>query len=187
MWIGNATATLQLIATPIGIIGALIAAFKGIAELRAGRLQRERDLRWRQADAASRLLDKAMQNPRIQAAQLLLDSSYRQLEITRGEFQAVPESKVLHSLQALGKPTDATEAFVRECLDELLLFYATLEHYIDAALVRFDDVEFPADYYARAIARYKPFVGRYCRDYGHERALSFLNRFPAWVNAASAA
>jgi len=174
-------------ATTIGIVGALIASFKAIAELRAGRLQRERDLRWRQADAASRLQDKAAQNVRIQAAQLLLDGTDRRLEVAQGEFQVVPESKVLRSLQVLGRPEDVAEAFVRECLDELLLFYGTLEHYIGAQLVRFEDIEFPADYHARTLARFKPYISRYCRDYGHERALAFLNRFPVWINATSAA
>jgi hypothetical protein len=178
---------LQLVATVLGIVGALIASFRAISELRASRVQRERDLRWRQAEAASRLLERALQNPRVQAAQLLLDGSDRPLEVTRGEFQVVPESKVLRTLQAVGKPNDLTETFVRECLDDLLLHYALLEHYIEAGLILFQDVEFPADYYARAASRFKPYVARYAADYGHARATAFLNRFPAWANASSVA
>lgn len=187
MWSINLTAALQLLATIAGIIGVLIASFRAIAELHASRQQRERDLRWRQAEAASQLLEKASDNHKIQAALLLLEGTERPIEIAKGEYSVVAEPTLLRSLRVIGKPTDTTEAFIRECLDDLFLFYAKLEHYIRSELVRFEDVKFPADYHVRAISQYKPYIIRQCKDYGHERTLAFLARFPAWANASDAA
>ena len=65
------------------IIGALFAVYKGLQEVREGRLQRERELRWKQAAAARELLNELFDWEQAWFALQMLERDGRNFETPR--------------------------------------------------------------------------------------------------------
>ena len=66
--IGSVAAGLQAAAWIAAAGGLIVTILKFLSELREGRRQRERDLRWRQAEAGKSLNDEMQEDQRAWAA-----------------------------------------------------------------------------------------------------------------------
>jgi hypothetical protein len=169
-------------------IGATVAAVKLWSELRLGREQRARDLRWKQAEAAKALHDQMLDDPESRLALQMLDYTGRSFEFPTEREWVVTEADLM---QALNPATDGTSTGdvkvtdIRYCFDGLFYYLAALHHNIASTLILTEDVAFPLDYYVPLLAEYRPELEAYFAAYRLHQTKAFLQRYEAW-NAAPA-
>lgn len=72
---------LDLVFKGLGTIGGLTAAFTAIKQMRLNRKIRARDLRWKQTEAAKKLMDELVSNPKAKDATRMLDWPERNYQI----------------------------------------------------------------------------------------------------------
>ena len=181
---------LQSLAWLAGTLGAVVALFKFLAELRESRRQRERDLRWRQAEAGKRLNDEMQADPSAAAAMFMLDYETRSFEMRPGVRVAVTRADISAALRS-GAREDGENleryTYIRDCFDTLFYFFAAFEHHIENTLVRSDDVAFPLEYYVPLLCALKDDVQYYLQQYSLMRAERFLSRYSVWRSAVAPA
>jgi hypothetical protein len=177
---------LQALAWAIAIAGGGIAGFKALYEVREGRLQRARELRWKQADASKRLVDEMLSDEKAQCAMRLLDWDAREFEIAPGIRQPLTKTEMLRALRVTDTMFTPAEAFIRDCFDSLFYYLSLFEHYIRQDLVQFSDCIYPVEYYAGAMRANKSVLDLYAKTYGFSRAMAFLGRFAEWGDAPPA-
>src|SRR5215831_7775009 len=89
---------LQAIAPVATVVAVGVAALKFWSELRLGREQRERDLRWKQAEAAKTLNDKMLDNAESQLALDMLDYAGRSFLFPSGRGWVVTHEDLRQAL-----------------------------------------------------------------------------------------
>lgn len=163
--------------TALGLlIGGLFAFFKWRHESYSQRLLRERELRWKQAESAKELLDDLGESEGAQEAFRMLDWDGLEYEISPGLKKQITESDYVLALRIWPLDFDQKEAFIRDAFDQLFAHMATLEHYLQAKLVRFEDVQFPYDYYMPTINRNRQTFEAFLEFYQLRLAQQFLGR-----------
>ena len=168
------------IATAVGLV---VTVVKFWSEFREGRLQRQRDLRWRQAEAGKNLNDEMQTDHRAWAALQMLDSARRKFKLPNEETMTITQGDISKALDSANVSTDEKSIYIRDCFDCLFYFMAMLEHYISNTLILQDDVAYPIEYYVPLIAKFKPQIAAYLKKYKLGRTSIFLNRYQAWRDA----
>lgn len=179
--------TLSWIGAVIGIVGALL---KYISEQKKDREQRARELaqsklelRWKQAEAAKKLLDEMLSNPYAVAAMGMLDWNDVDFEVHGHKFK-VSEEDYLKALRVSDLNFDVREKYIRDCFDYFFYFMATIEHYVDSDLVLMEDVVFPPDYYMRRIEKNREVFDKFVHFYELDRAARFMKRLDKYKEDA---
>lgn len=167
------------IATAVGLI---VTAVKFWSEFRQGRLQRERDLRWRQAEAGKGLNDEMQTDDLAWAAMQMLDSERREFKLPNGETVTIMQADIATALDPETRSTDDKSIYIRDCFDTLFYFLAMLQHYIANTLIRYDDIAYPIEYYVPLMAKFKPQIANYLSKYNLWRTREFLERYEAWLH-----
>ena len=163
-----------------GAAGLILAAVKFWSELRAARAQRERELRWRQAEAGKSLNDEMQTDDRAWPAMQMLDSPSRTYELREGHWVTITRDDVVAAF-ALHAQTDSEKVvFIRDCFDTLFYFFAMFDHYISSSLIVPADVAYPVEYYVPLMAEMHSQITSYFQRYNLHRARRFLERYPAW-------
>jgi hypothetical protein len=168
-------------------IGLIVTVVKFWSELRLGRLQRESELRWRQAEAGKSLNDEMQTDEQAWAAMQMLDSERRQFELPNGERVTITQPDIAVALDPASNSHDEKSIYIRDCFDTLFYFMAMLEHYISSTLIRKDDVAYPMEYYVPLMAKLRPQIVAYLNRYNLWRVCVFLERYEAWRNEAGPA
>jgi hypothetical protein len=168
-------------------IGAILTAIKLWSELRQGREQRARDLRWKQAEAGKSLNDEMLTDSEAWSAMQMLDYDGLEFELPSNNRIPIYQADVKFALNPDNDVTDDKHVYIRECFDSLFYYMAMFEHYGKTTLIVPEDVEFPIDYYMRLLAGYRDVVDAYVRRYGLKRTEFFLAAHPAWQNAPAGA
>lgn len=173
---------LQAVAWIAAAGGLILAVLKYLVELREGRVQRQRELRWRQAEAGKSLNDEMQTDERAwPALQMLdLDSESREFKLSDEEKVKISPADIATALDPLNHQHDEKSVYIRDCFDTLFYFMTMLEHYISSTLICADDVAYPLDYYVPLMTKYRPQIAAYLKRYGLSRAQVFLERYPAW-------
>lgn len=151
----NAKEWLQAGAWIATALGVVVAVWKLRSDARATREQRNRDLRWRQAEAAKKLNDEMMTDVESWAAMQMLDYSGRTFKLPSNTSAVITHDDVASTLNPMAVITDEKEIFIRDCFDKLFYHIAMLEHYISSTLIRAEDVAFPIEYYVPLLAKFK--------------------------------
>src|SRR5581483_6423003 len=124
----------DVLAKSFGIGGGLLAAFKGIDEFRQNRILRERDLRWKQANAAKSLMDELFDDFKAKQATVMLDYEEREYEFN-GSKQNIERKDVIHALTRNTDENPTTkDIFIRDCFDNFLYYIDLLEQSINNTL-----------------------------------------------------
>lgn len=174
---------LQAIAWLAAGIGAAVAIIKLWTESRASREQRERDLRWRQAEAGKSLNDEMQTDNQAWPALQMLDSPERVFTVETGERLTISHADIARALteEEPGDEIDRLKlAYIRDCFDTLFYYFAIIDHYIANTLIREGDVAYPLEYYVPLLTRLKTPVTGYLLRYKLSRALQFLKRYREW-------
>jgi hypothetical protein len=177
---------LQLLTWVVAAGALILAIYKFRSELHEGRLQRERDLRWRQAEVGKSLNDEMQTDERAWPALQMLDSERREFKLPNEKVLTVDRSDVAPALDPQNDHRDEKSVYIQDCFDTLFYFMAMLEHYISNTLIREDDVAYPMEYYVPLMSKMRPQVAAYLERHGLRRAQRFLERYPAWREAADA-
>jgi hypothetical protein len=175
---------LQVAAWAAAAIGALVAAAKFWFELRAGREQRERELRWKQAEKGKELNDELLTDPSAWPALQMLDYEGKKFPLPSKCEIAITYSDLRRALDPSSPADTELDVYIRECFDGLFYFMTLLQHYIRSTLILAEDVAYPLDYYIPLLAKLRPEVKDYLRHFNLSEAEAFLQRYPAWASAA---
>lgn len=166
-------------------IGLVVTIVKFWSELREGRLQRQRELRWKQAEVGKSLNDEMQTDERAWAAMQMLDSRRRQFKLPEGRWVTIEHADIARAFDPRGDHTGRPEEeekiqFIRDNFDSLFYFLALLDHYISSTLIREEDVAFPLEYYIPLLAEFRPQVMAYLGHYKLARVERALNRHSRW-------
>lgn len=188
-WFATACGVVVAAGSFIAAAGSVIVAiWKLLSDAHASREQRERDLRWRQAEAGKKLNDAMMADAESWAAMRMLDFSGRKFQLpstASSTTVTVTHSDLSTVLNSSTTVTDDKGVYIRDCFDRLFYYLATLEHYISSKLIRYEDVAFPIEYYVPLLANFKSEAESYLVKYQLVRAQAFLSRFQAWKTPKS--
>jgi hypothetical protein len=176
---------LQAVAWLGAAVGAILAAIKLRSEVRLGREQRERELRWKQAEAGKALNDEMLTDPTAWPALQMLDYDGLEFELPSKRRTSIDYPDLKFALNPDNSLTDEKQIYIRECFDSLFYYMAMLQHYISSTLILTDDVAFPLDYYVPLLAEFKGEVDAYVERYQLTRTKSFLERYSIWRDTAT--
>lgn len=143
--------------------------------------QRDRELRWRQAQAGSALVEKMVDNKDAVCAMRILDWSNRKFEV-EGVTVAIAHDDLPDALRTSRGRFDSKQVFIRDVFDELFFHMARFEQTLDVGLVRFADVSLPIGYYVTEMAKMRRVFEPYLETF-HPGAHRFVERFPEWKQA----
>jgi hypothetical protein len=180
----NLSNWVQLSSWGVAILAAPLALFKYLTELRQSREQRERDHRWKQAEAGKELNDEMMDDPEASAALDMIDGTRKRFEITPGQTQPITENEYLGILAAGDSESSDKAEYVLRCFDALFYYFNALDHRIKSDLVREEDVAFPLSYYVPIMCANRPTFLKYLKHHNLVGATGYLNRFSEWREAA---
>jgi hypothetical protein len=166
-------------------IGLFVTVIKFWSEFRESRLQRERDLRWRKAQAGKSLNDEMQEDEYAWAAMQMLDSEHREFKLPSGETATITKAAIATALDPAICSNDEKDTYSRYCFDTLFYFLAMMEHYISSTLILEEDVAYPIEYYVPLIATFRPQIAAYLERYGLWRTRLFLERYKAWRDTKS--
>jgi hypothetical protein len=173
------------------VIGIVLALLKYVSEHRQNREQRQRELeqsqlelRWKQAEAAKKLLDEMLTDTRAVAAMKMLDWNDLEFEVKPGLKLPVWEEDYVKALRVSNLDFDDKEAYIRDCFDSLFYFMAMIEHYIHSDLVRLEDVAFPLDYYMKIINKNREVLDKFLAHYQLNRTIRFMKRLDRYKEEA---
>jgi hypothetical protein len=164
-------------------IGIVVAILKYVSEQKQNRCQQELqldqrklELRWKQAEAAKKMLDEMLSDPAAQAAMTMLDWNDLDFEIKPGVKAKIWEEDYMRALRTENLDFSDKEAYIRRCFDNLFYYMAMMEHYIKSGLVLLEDVVFPLDYYLAIMNRNRDTFDTFLERYGQTRTLDFMAR-----------
>jgi hypothetical protein len=169
----------QIFAWGAAVIGVGVAFVKARVEIRENREQRARELRWQQANAGKHLVDELLSDEYSDAALTMLDWSGLEYEITPKERVVVTREDYVSALRVENLNFTEKEQYIRDCFDTLFYYMGTMQHHEENALVRFDDVVYPLDYYANRMRHDADLFRRFLDYYRLGRERRFLDRLLA--------
>lgn len=169
----------------VGIGVGLIAAFRGLSEMRANRIQRERDFVWNRVRLAHEMMQELWTIPAVNHAFRMVSWKKQKHEIEKGKVIELTKAQVLHALRVDNLRFTDEEKFVRSCFADLFHRIGRIEHFIKRELIDFEDVsdsflersnQFHEDWdvYEKFIRRYQIF-----------QCLEFFSRFKPNSNEAT--
>lgn len=174
--ISSFTNTIPTVATFIGAVGGIIAAFKAIIEMRQNRKQKEIEHHWRQAAQAQLMLEKIKGEYKTSSALQMLDYGGRKYRVTDDCESRISTNDRNNALRTENLTFNKEEVFVRDCFDRLFESIENIEHFIRRDLVQFSDVSKPLQYYVNIINKKKP-VYEFVRHYNYKLVEDFIDRY----------
>jgi len=177
---------LQAISWIAASIGVVVAFLKFMTEIRAGRIQRENDLRWKQASAGKELNDEMLKHPEAIAAMQMLDYTSRAYDIPGHRPVSITHDDLRFALDPNNEVKKPHHIYIRDCFDRLFYYMTMLDHYILQTLVRPDDVSYPLEYYIPRLANFKREIELYLNHFKLSRTQKYLSRYPTWSTPEAA-
>lgn len=166
----------------VAVFGGLTAAGLGIWQAVENRRQRVRELRWKQAESAKRLIDEMFHEELSNFATLMLDSWSRMYPIPQAGEVKIAWEDILEALKVERFANeDPKNDFVRDCFDMFFYYLDRFEHLIQAELTTFEDLRTPLQYYVDMMAEDKAVFVPYIQFCKYKNIWQFLERFPNWA------
>lgn len=164
----------------VASIGGSVAAFKAIFELRENRFQKERELRFKQAEAGKKLLDELFDDKEAMRALNMLDFNFMIHKDEDGNGIPVNRNEIPEAIQNIDGQEDPKTVMIVRSFDALFYCLNLFEHFIEVGLTKEEDLAVPMEYYAKLLAENKSVYVEYIRKNTYLKSLSFLNRFSDW-------
>jgi hypothetical protein len=180
---GNLKDWIQILSWLGAIGGILLAIVNYVSQQRLNRRQRELELeqsklalRWKQAEAAKKILDEMRADENAASAMKMLDWNDVEFEVAPGKREVIWEKDYVKALRTKNLDFTEKEMFTRNCFDSLFYYMARMEHYVKSDLVLLEDVAFPLDYYLNTMKRNHEVFENFLTFYGQDRARNFIKR-----------
>ena len=156
--------------------------------MRTELVQREQELRWKQAKLARTMLDGIFDYPPSNDAFRLVDGETVGYKNSRGKSYDIEMSLVRESLPGKwNEDSESPQDYVRWCFDALFYVLEQLEHSVQLGILRFEDLEAPLAYYFALMAEDKKIFQDYAERIRFHRAVLLMERFPEWRTPKCAA
>jgi hypothetical protein len=110
--------------TKTAVFGALLTALLAVLQAAAGLMQRRHELRVRQAETGTKLVEEMMEE--ADDALVMLDSDQARFELDNGHIATITSEDVTESLRQPVSGDDDKATFVRESFDTLLYLPRTI-------------------------------------------------------------
>jgi hypothetical protein len=170
----------QMAAWGVAIATGLWAIIRGLNESRENRHERELRRRWDQAKVGKELTDELIEKA-WDAMEMLDWAGGRSFDIGGGVMVAVNDEMLRKALVAEYGSFDPPGTYIRDQFDLFFFHMRRIEHAVEIALVEFDDVRFPLEYYVRLMAAIdRDLFEAYMTFFGFEMAVRFARRVPDW-------
>jgi len=178
---------IEVVTWIFGVIGVLVAASIGIMQMRETRLQRAEELRWKQANLGRELVEKMLDADDAASALQMLDwgDQGHEYEIKKGQKVKIDIGDVPHALRLDESHKSDKDVYIRECFDALFFHVNQLERSLRTNVLRFEDVQFPLNYYAEKMLGRKEVFEEYMKKFGDKEALAFFQRYEKWNRTTS--
>ena len=163
----------------ITMVAAVVGGPWALFQWRDTLAQRKREFRWKQAEAAYKLMDQVFDDEHTGDALLMIDGEKDEFEIAPGERVRV-DAKAIERALGFDGHTTAVDRFIRHRFDSLLYDLERLEHSLEVGLVELSDITTPTSYYVERLAPFRERIVPYAQKIGFNRALNLLNRFSQW-------
>ena len=163
--------------------GIIVAIINYVSQQKQNRLQRERELkqskaelRWKQAEAAKKILDEMLSSSGAKAAMQMLDWNDVEFETAPGKREMIWEKDYIKALRTKDLNFTDKEVFIRNSFDTLFYYMAMMEHYVKSDLVLLEDVSFPLDYYLKIMNRNNIVFENFLTHYEQDKTANFIKR-----------
>ncbi len=180
---GNLKDWIQISSWLGAIGGILLAIVNYVSQQRLNRRQRELELkqnklvlRWKQAEAAKKILDEMHADKNAAAAMKMLDWNDVKFEVVPGKREVIWEEDYVKALRTKNLDFTEKEMFIRNCFDNLFYYMAMMEHYVKSDLILLQDVAFPLDYYLNTMKRNHEVFENFLIFYEQDRTHNFMKR-----------
>jgi hypothetical protein len=160
-----------------GIVVAALAVWQFRQSIQQKRIEH----RWRQSEAAMKLIEALVADPEYSVAAQILDDAPCRVPLKRSGEIMVTESLFEGALSA--EAPDPVQADICVAFDAMFFHMALFNHYIGNKLVDLADIDFPIRYYIARLAVRRHVVEGYLKRWKLREALLFLGRFDEWTNA----
>jgi hypothetical protein len=149
-------------------------------------LQREQELRWKQAELARTMLDGIFDYDASNDAWRMVDGETEGYNDSRGNSHHIDMNLVRASLPGdWNDDSGGPQVYVRWCFDALFYVLEQLEHSVELGILRFEDLEAPLAYYVALMAKDKKIFQDYAERIRFHRAVLLMERFPEWRDKAA--
>lgn len=177
----------KIILAVVTIIGAAIAAWKTIVEMRRATDQRNKELEqrkeeltWRRAQAARDIIQEMHQNKYATDAATMFDwkGGKHEYVLPNEERVMISYDDVLAAVKKHSPEcTDRKEAYIRDCIDWFLYNLDRIEHYINIEYIKFTDIEPVLRSYVITINEHPEVYQDLIESRGYKLAKRFLLRY----------
>jgi hypothetical protein len=166
---------------------AIATGFLGIITFIFSIIQRKRELRWKQAELARKLIDDLFNDEDASQALYILDDVNRPYKDCDGTPMNASRSDLMRSINnsLTGARLDQREESIIFNVDSLLYFLNRIDLSLKSKLIVFDDIVAPFDYYLSLMRQDKEAFTNYMKKVGYPNLPHFCNRFPCWKAAIS--
>ncbi|MGE0635795.1 MAG: hypothetical protein AB7G44_07265 [Bacteroidia bacterium] len=127
----------------VAVLAGIITAIVALSNFRQSILQREAELKWKQASIAKDLVKEIHDHPRSSNAILMLDwfTCHRIHDFSQKEATTIDYKDVLETLPKVRNPNPGEkELYILDCFDWFFYYIDRLEQYIRDGLINFDNV-----------------------------------------------
>ena len=171
---------IKIVTSWIGIATGLIAIVTFFMSIR----QRQKELRWKQAELARKLVDDFLNDPDAAQGLYMLDGLQYPFKDFFGRPMTVTPTEIVDSIEksVVKENLDDKQARILFCIDSILYFMNRIESSLKSKLIVFEDVDTPCDYYVSLIAPNKVAFSRYMHEVKYTGLLQFCERFPSWTS-----
>lgn len=139
--------------------------------------ERRQQLRWQQAEAAWKSLDKTFEDPETRIAFQVIDAELDVIEIPGEGPVEITLEEAMTALDPVNPPNTMQARLIRHSFDAVLYAMDRLAIAIESGYVLEEDVLSPTTYYARRLHELREHVYPYASSTGYERALRLIERF----------
>lgn len=162
----------------------IITAWVAISQLQANRTQRERELRFQQANAGKKLLEELFNDEEAIHALDMLDFDKHSFKNQLNEDTVINKNDIINvlkeNLEEKIPEQDIKNVFIIKSFDALFYNLNYIEHFIKVGLTTEDDLIYPLDYFVKKMAQDKSVYTHYIKQTTYSKALDFLERFAYW-------
>ena len=170
----------QILSWKVAIVTGLAAAILALVQAIAALAQRAREMRWKQAELARKLLDDVYDFDPSHNALIMVDEFAESFQLDNGQEIEVSFTDIDSALSTPVKDHSDKAKYIRRCFDALFYHVERIEQSIRIKLVKLEDVSRPAEYYVERLALHKRSIISYLAFTKYTGAKEFLERFCAW-------
>jgi hypothetical protein len=159
------------------------AAWKALLEFKLNRIQRMEDLRWKQAEAAKKLIDEWLTDEEAYDFCKMLEYENRVFINENGDRFSVNNDLITSALttedENINIPHEVNRRFVRDCLDAFLYFTELMQQGLQSNLYLLENLKFPLGYYVKKMKEVKLYqsINEYAKRYGYDDSIKLLSNF----------